>query len=131
MKFSVIVNYNTTSLKPRAAPKKVLQQQMNSRFDPLTKGLLSLAVILMFTIALIAGQARANLPAEVSATSDFGLSTRMSVILDSESLSKIHSLPYAVDIILALPIDIELSIEELKLRTGNAEDAGPDDLAVQ
>ncbi len=131
MNFSVIVNYNTTSLKPRATPEKVLQQQMNSRFDPLAKGLLSLAVILMFTIALIAGQARANLPAEASATSDFGLSTRMSVILDSESLSKIRSLPYAIDIILALPIDIELSIDELTLGRGNAEDAGPDDSAVQ
>lgn len=104
---------------------------MNIRFDPLTKGLLSLAVLLMFTVALIAGQARANLPAEISATSDFGLSTRSSVILDSASLQKIHSLPYAVDTILALPIDIELSIDDLTLQTGNADDAGSDDSAVQ
>ncbi len=113
------------------APKQALREQMNSRFDQLIKGLLSLTVIVMFTVALIAGQARANLPAEVSATSDFGLSTRMSVILDSESLSKIHSLPYAIDTILALPIDIELRIDELTLGRGNAEDAGPDDSAVQ
>jgi len=111
--------------------KKALQQQMNIRFDPLTKGLLSLAVLLMFTVALIAGQARANLPAEISATSDFALSTRSSVILDSESLQKIHALPYLVDTFLALPIDIELSIEELTLQSGNADDTGSDDSAVQ
>ncbi len=100
---------------------------MNSRFDQFTKALLSLAVILMFTIALIAGQARANLPAEVSANSDFGSATRMSIILDQESLQYIQSLPYVVDTMLALPIDIELSIGELTLRAGKAKVGESDD----
>ena len=104
---------------------------MNSRFDHLTKGLLSLAVIIMFTVALIAGQARANLPAEVSTTADFGLETRTSILLDAESLRKIRSLSYAVDTILALPIDIELSILEQTIRMGTADDAGPDDASVR
>ena len=104
---------------------------MNSHIDQLTKGLLSLALIIMFTAALIAGQARANLAAEVSPGSDIALATRMSVILDSESLQKIRWLPHAIDTILALPIDIEPRIYERSLRTGNAENAGSDGSSVQ
>ncbi len=104
---------------------------MNSLINQLTKGLLSLALIIMFTAALIAGQARANLSAEVLPTSDFALATRMSSILDSESLQKIRLLPHAIDIIFALPIDIELRIYERSLRSGNAENAGSDDSSVQ
>ncbi len=104
---------------------------MNSRIDQLTKGLLSLVLMIMFTAALIAGQSRANLTAEVSPTSDFALATRMSVILDSESLQMIRLLPHAIDTMLALPIDIEPRIHERSLRTGNAENAGSDGSSVQ
>ena len=131
MKFSVIVNYNTTS--PSRGQRFTLapKEKMNSHIDLLTKGLLSLALMIMFTAALIAGQVRANLTAEVSPTSDFALATRMSVILDSESLQKIRWLPHAIDTILALPIDIELGTYERSLRTGNAENAGSDGSSVQ
>ncbi len=104
---------------------------MNSRIDQLTKGLLSLVLMIMFTAALIAGQVRANLTAEVSPTSDFALATRMSVILDSESLQKIRLLPHAIDTILALPIDIELRIYERSLRSGDVENAASDGSSVQ
>lgn len=104
---------------------------MNSRFDHLTKGLLSLAVIIMFTVALIAGQARANLPAEVSTTADIGLVTQTSILLDAESLRKLRSLSYAVDTILALPIDVKLSIHKQTIRMGTADDVGSDDSSVQ
>jgi hypothetical protein len=131
MKYSVIVNYNTMSLNLRTMPERAAKQQMNSRFDLHTKGLLSLAVMLMFTVALIAGQARANLPAEASASSDFAPVTRMSAILDAESLQHIESLPYVVAIILALPIDIELNFNGLTLRTGAEQNAGSDDASVE
>ena len=104
---------------------------MNNRIDQLTKGLLSLTVIIMFTVALIAGQARANLPADVSTTADFSIATEMSVILHSESLQKVGLLPHAIDTMLALPIDIEPSIYELSFRTGNAENVGTCDSSVQ
>ncbi len=104
---------------------------MNTHIDQLTRGLVSLALMIMFTAALIAGQARANLTAEVSPTSDFAHATRMSVILDSESLQKIRLLPHAIDTFLVLPIDIELGIYERSLRTGNAENAGSDGSSVQ
>jgi len=112
-------------------PEKAPKEQMNSRFDLQTKGFISLAVILMFTVALIAGQAHANLPAESSASADFAPATRMHVVLDAESIQHIESLPYVVDIILALPIDIELNFNGLTLRTGAEENAGSDDASVQ
>ena len=65
---------------------------MKSRFDQLTKGLLSLAVILMFAAAVIADQARANLPAEVPVPSIGSLPTHLIIILDNESLQIIDSL---------------------------------------
>lgn len=131
MKFGVIVNYNTTSPKSRTVLKKAPKEQMNSRFDQLTKVLLSLSVMLMFTVALIASQARANLPTEVSTARNFGLVTRMSITLDTASLQKIESLLQVVDVVLALPIYIELGLDELTLRTGKAKDAGSDDASVQ
>ena len=51
----------------------------------------------------------------------------MSIVLDSESLQKIDSLLDVVDTILALPIEIEMSIDELTLRSGAVEDSGADD----
>ena len=82
---------------------------MNSRFDEITKGLLSLAVILMFTVALIAGQARANLSAKVSRTPEFSLATELNIILDAETLQKIEARPHVVDAILALPVEIDVT----------------------
>jgi hypothetical protein len=99
---------------------------MNSRFDIPTKGLISLAVMLMFTVALIAGQARANLPAEAAANADFARATQVSIALDTEALQMIDALTHVIDTVLALPIDIELT-----LRKGSAEDAGSDDASVQ
>lgn len=83
----------------------------------------------MFAIALIAGQAHANLPAEASATADFGSSAGTGIILDAKSLRKIQSLPYVVDIFLALPIDIGTKIDDLTISAGTTEDAGSDDMS--
>ncbi len=104
---------------------------MNNRFDLQAKGLISLAVMLMFTVALIAGQARVNLPAEASANADFDHATQVSIGLDAKSLQKINALSHVVDTILALPIDVELRINGLTLRSGAADDAGSDDASVQ
>ena len=87
---------------------------MNSRFDQLTKGLISLTVILMFAAALIADQARANLSAAVSAAPDASLATHLSIVLDKESLQKIESIPNVINTILALPIEIELTLRAVR-----------------
>ena len=107
------------------------EEQMNNRFDLQAKGLVSLAVILMFTVALIAGQARANLSAEASADSDYARVTLMSITLDAQTLNTIHALPHPVDTILALPIDVELRMNGLTLRSDGHEDAGAGDAPVQ
>ena len=105
LEFSVIVHYNTRSLEPGTLPERAGKEQMNSRFELHTKGIISLAIILMFTIALIAGQARANLPAEASVNTDFARATEVSIALDTESLQKIDALAHLIDTMLALPID--------------------------
>ena len=82
---------------------------MNSRFDEITKGLLSLTVILMFAVALIAGQARANFPAEDSSSPEFSLATELNILLDTETLQKIDALPQAFDTLIALPVEIDVT----------------------
>lgn len=104
---------------------------MNSRIDQITKGLISVAVMLMFTVALIAGQARANLQADASAIDEIAFGSEMSMILDAESLRKLESLSHLVDVLIALPIDIELSIHELLLRTDTPDQADSGDSTVQ
>jgi hypothetical protein len=104
---------------------------MNSRIDQITKGLISLAVMLMFTVAFVAGQARANLQADVAAIEETAVATEISVILDAESLRKLESMLHLIDTVIALPIDIEFSIDEFALRAGNTNEAGSDDLPVQ
>ena len=104
---------------------------MNSRFDLQTKGWISLAVILMFTVAFIAGQARANLHAEATPNSEFVHATEVSIALDTESLQKIEVLRHVVDTVFALPIDVELRINGLTLRTDGQDDAGAGDAPVQ
>ncbi len=94
---------------------------MNSRFDEITKGLLSLAVMLMFTVALIAGQARANLPAGVSTTPEFSLAAELNIILDTETLQKIEALPHVVDAILALPIEIDVTFRGRKSNAAGSD----------
>ena len=118
--FDVIVNYNTMSLRSRAAPRRFRKQQMNSRFDQLIKGLLSLAVILMFTAALIAGQANANLPVQAKATAEFGDPARTGIILNTEFLRKIESMPHLIDTILALLASIGFCIDELTPGSGDS-----------
>lgn len=82
---------------------------MNSRFDEITKGLLSLAVMLMLTVALVAGQARANLPVEAPVAPEFNLGTELNIAIDAEMLRKIEALPQVVDSILTLPVEIDVT----------------------
>ena len=81
---------------------------MNKHFIQVTNGLVPVAVLLLLVVALVAGQARANLPHHVTAVPT--LSAQTSVILNAEMLRKIESLPQIVDTLLALPADIELTI---------------------
>lgn len=96
---------------------------MNSRIHQITKGLISLAIMLMFTVAFIAGQARANLPPGDSAKDDEAHEYNLSIMLDAESL--------LIDTLLALPIDISIRINDLSLRSDTPDDAGSENLSIE
>jgi len=93
---------------------------MNSRFDPLTKGLISLAVILMFAAALVADQARANLTDDASPAADFVEKSRTGIILNAEIFRAIDTLPAIVGTAFALPGELELCIDVLRPGTNGA-----------
>ena len=84
-----------------------------------------MALMLMFIVAFIAGQARANLPAEHSVTTDFGLATEMSISLDA-GLQKVESLPFVIELILALAVDVVMGNDEISLLIGTRDDAAAD-----
>ena len=92
---------------------------MHSRIDQITKGLISLTVMLMFTVALVAGQARANLPQSVSSLG----ATETISSFDTESLRRLESLPHLIELVLALPIDVEIRLGDHKVRNRDAVDS--------
>ena len=58
--FSVIVNYNTTSLSTDLRTSAG-ETKMITRFNPVLKTAIATTMLLMFTVAIVSGQARANL----------------------------------------------------------------------
>ncbi len=84
---------------------------MNKHFIQVTNGLVPIAVLLLLLVALVAGQARANLPGQVTAAAIPSLSARTNIILSTEMLKNIESLPQIVDTILALPAKLEITIK--------------------
>ncbi|NIV18949.1 MAG: hypothetical protein GWN47_11350 [Woeseiaceae bacterium] len=104
---------------------------MNSRIDQITKGLISLAVMLMFTVAFIAGQARANLPANELTIDDSAQRSDIGIMLDAESLRKLHSLTHLVETALALPIDIEILLNDLAPHNDSSDRTGSDESLVK
>ena len=84
---------------------------MKKQFIQLTSGWIPVSVLLLFTIALVAGQARANLPNEIKAAPIPAVTTSINIVLSSDVLKKLEALPIVVDTLLALPSDFELGIE--------------------
>jgi len=97
---------------------------MNNRIDQFAKGMLSLAVILMFAAALVADQARANLPEDATAPADFSESARGGILLDAELLRKIDSVPSLIGTIFTLPSEVDSCIDSLMPRSRNARPHG-------
>ena len=95
---------------------------MNKHFIQVTNGLVPIVVLLLFVVALVAGQARANLPGQVTAAAIPALSAHSVIIIDAATQRKIESLPQIVDTILALPADIEITINALTLPANNSVD---------
>ncbi|MDX1403512.1 MAG: hypothetical protein R3192_03190 [Woeseiaceae bacterium] len=93
------------------------------------KGLISLAVMLMFTVAFISGQARATLPSSDGLLETDSVSTNAG--FDRDSLRRLDSLTHLIDLILALPIDVEIRIGDLSIRNDAAHDAQGNELTAQ
>ena len=92
---------------------------MNKHFIQVTNGLVPVVVLLLLVVALVAGQARANLPHQVTAAAVPTLSADAKVILNAQMLKKIESLPQIVDSLLTLPADIEVAIGTMVLPSKN------------
>jgi hypothetical protein len=95
---------------------------MNKHFIQVTNGLVPVVVLLLLVVALVAGQARANLPNQVTAAAAPTLSADTKIILNAQLLRKIESLPQIVDSLLTLPADIEIVIGTLTLPSTNDAD---------
>lgn len=95
---------------------------MNKHFIQVTNGLVPVVVLLLFVVALVAGQARANLPHQVTAAAVPTLSADTKVILNAQMLKTIESLPQIVDSLLTLPADIQVAIGTLALPAKNDAD---------
>lgn len=70
----------------------------------------------LLAVALIAGQARANLPNELRAAPAPAMTTSVNIMLGTRMLKNLDSLPAVVDTLLTMPKDIELRIDTRILR---------------
>ena len=95
---------------------------MNKHFIQVTNGLVPVVVLLLLVVALVAGQARANIPGQVTAAATATFPAHTSVTLNAGMLKIIESLPQTLDTILALPADIEMIMNALSLPTTSGTD---------
>ncbi len=87
---------------------------MSKQFIQMTSGWIPIVVMALLAAALVAGQARANLP---HAQRPVPLHTAPTEITpDTEQLQKLDVLPGIVDRLLLMPINIELRIDTRILR---------------
>ena len=84
----------------------------------IAEGLAGVSLLAVMTIALITGQARANLHESASAAARLSTSTKASLILTRERLRELESLPQIIDTVLALPIFIEIRLQDLPANAG-------------
>ncbi|MGI9202814.1 MAG: hypothetical protein ACR2Q3_02320 [Woeseiaceae bacterium] len=88
---------------------------MSKQFIQMTSGWIPIAVMVLLAAALIAGQARANLPYE-HRSAPVPAAVPVKIVLNTEMLKRLDALPAVVDSLLAMPINIELRIDTRILR---------------
>ena len=74
-----------------------------------------LLVLIMLTIAVIAGQAEPNFHEPATAIDEFELEMLdkgLQIAIDAEQIGELESLSSAVETVVRLPITVEISIEE-------------------
>ena len=107
---SVIVNYNTTSLNERpaliASETKLMKTQVYDRFGG------GLLVLIMLTIAVIAGQSEPRFDEPSRTENVFELGAGFQVTIDKEWLAELETLSSVVEAVVDLPIRIDARTEE-------------------
>lgn len=89
---------------------------MSKQFIQMTSGWIPVTVMVLLAVALIAGQARANLPNEFPAAPGPAATTSVNIVLSTQMLKELESLPAVVSTVLAMPKEIELHIDTRILR---------------
>jgi hypothetical protein len=84
---------------------------MKKQFIQLTTGWIPVSVLGMLMVALVAGQARANLSAELKAVPTAPITASVNVVLHADVVKKLEALPLVVDALLALPSDLDVNID--------------------
>ena len=84
-----------------------------------------MSVLVLFTVALVAGQARANLPNEIKAAPITAITTSVNIVLNTDALQKLEALPLFVDTLLALPTEIKGASDSKFLSPFDAGEQSP------
>ena len=82
-----------------------------------------LLVLLMLTIALIAGQAEPNFREQTPVTNTFQLDAGLSVAIDREGPAKLEPPSSVVTTVLDLPVKVELGLDECACPVSDIPDA--------
>ena len=88
------------------------------------KGTAGLAVLGLLTIAIVAGQADANLPGAATADADISATVAPHIIFSASELREYQKLPQVLDTFLAFPERVEQTIERLGERPQRDDIAG-------
>ncbi len=92
------------------------RQEMQRQFIQKTSGWIPVAVMALLAIALVAGQARANLPKE-AVTGQIPLATTsLGAALNAELLRRLESLPTSVNSLLVVPESVSRRLDTRILR---------------
>ena len=85
---------------------------MKNQFVRKTSGWIPVSVLVLFAIALVAGQARANLPNEIKAAPLLPAATATTdIVSKGNRWSRLDALPVAVDTLSAVPPNLEAGVD--------------------
>lgn len=92
---------------------------MDRQTSQINSGVAGLTVLGLLTVAFVAGQAEANLAADVAASAAFDRSDNTVLVLRSYNLGRIQKLPQMLDTFLAFPMHVEQTLEPFVDKVSN------------
>ena len=84
---------------------------MSKKFIQMTSGWIPVSVLLLFAAALVTGQARANLPAEIKSAPAHFATISIEHVVNSKLIDRLEVLPGTLESDITLPSEIELIID--------------------